>query len=262
MIIKPAGLSKEELEDQLLKAKQIFQPWLSGARLIAQKTRDEDAEIFVKVLENSIYVTPYITPDSDNSEQFGLTHLNDVPETNRPFLRILAIPHNYQPKSPHWQNYIQQINRFSATYIDELDMLTVKEATQPNLLLCGLVIHHEVQHGLQDAMQNPENLKYPYYLQRREIDAYEYEFRLMDNLNNQHLNEMVSEHKYNASKKHFTLNPDDPRLDKVFGQMNSNERLLAAGLIMLRGSFLYAESLPKPEEMKFKIQVMMAQGYR
>ncbi len=260
----PKTLSEEETAKRLIEAKRLFAPWLNSAKLVANKSKDADAKIYIDILENSLYVTA-IDPEDPN--MLAIEPLNDVPDKTRPFLKILSVSENFQPPNKRWEEWMKPLQgKMSATYQSEIDLLAVAQNQVTNPVLAGLILQHEMQHGMQDATMTPEGRVQTQKLpQLLEVDAYQFEFRLIDEFNNPMTKILCDEYMgkfVNSDGKPIPLNGADPRLDSIFGPFaDPKERNLAAGLLYMKAFFQLADTFGEPGAQQRKIQLMIAQGY-
>jgi len=160
-----------------------------------------------------------------------------------------------------WTQTIQNSN-YVAMFYDDVNTMVFRTDMQEVPLLRVLIIFHEFRHIMQ--AQNPLP-KVPNYQQIREVDAYDYEFALLDKLSLPHWNEAVSTERARLRPSirnniGFKTNLDDPNAEKVFGKFPSTvSRYNAATIIMLRSAFAEIDSQFSPP-LAIQRKIMLLKG--
>ncbi|MES3005146.1 MAG: hypothetical protein V4690_03500 [Patescibacteria group bacterium] len=162
---------------ELAEARKCLQPWLDGVDLISKsKLKDEEVSTYASIISNHIVGKPVMEKGVKN-----FRHLTSIP-VNVGDAWILLVPVcNSESLPTEWKKDMLGVNFLARHYPDVNAILFEPEQNLPRLLR-GLVFLHEMRHGTQARfpMNGNNDPNYEFY---REVDAYEFEFGILDRLN-------------------------------------------------------------------------------
>lgn len=245
---------KEMAEIQKRVLDKVSQ-WVLPAQEILQRTNDGDASLYVHAFNNCPVQIPL-----DKGSELGLLGVTTLERPSEPWVDFILVED--VNVSPVWKRAITSKD-FLASYDFEQNTVIIHDFRIKGIpkIMKGLVMLHEMRHWKQanfDFRPDPRFEK-----QMQEIDAYEYEFSLLDRLNLPGYSELVAHEKNRLRSDYFSGKPVNPvcpvaLLKKVFPDLgNETDTVKAAqSEVFLLSLFKIIDEGPEREREARKIKLM------
>ncbi|MDQ3018619.1 MAG: hypothetical protein M3Q64_01975 [bacterium] len=218
------ALTDQMIEERVALSRPIVNKWITSAFLVANITNDSQAMQAITIMRNKCYGLPVAIEGKRG------THDITAPENpNAPGICYTVVTRTDKLLMMPWAGeYNFQI---AASYADSRISLDAElDALMSNLYLRGLILHHEMHHWKQDVVEKRLGKISRFMV---EVEAYEYQFTLLDRLKLPGYDKFIQEE---LAKPY--LPPNKPylneRIAQMFGGFTSQVELEVAGYLMYR----------------------------
>jgi hypothetical protein len=227
--------NRDKIEDRLNSAKPTINNWIGSAEYVANKADDRNAKLAVNAMKNYCLGMPIVYKGSP-STQFIAAPQNP----KSPSVCFNVITEKDLEEMPQWRKML--VDQGMAAQYDR-QMLLIQDSPQSrvtNRNLVGLIALHEMCHWKQDKIDGKLHGQFD---PKIEIEAYEFEFGLLDKLNLPKYAEFMT---VETAKPFSNQNPylNHPDLTAMFGPMTAQESKAAATLLYLRVAFNHFNKNP------------------
>lgn len=240
-----------------------LQPWIRAVEELSNKSKDAEVIAYLEVLHNAAIMAP-----SGEGSPAALAQrvLAPPPKVPGAWVGVIIIDSHQNLPSGRWQQ-LASTTDFAAEYHEDTNTMYLRNDLPQIPVIRGLLVVHEMRHWWQTA--NSEASKDLDSRPRREVDAYQTEFRILDALmlhGYQGLlaSERVRVRRFLADPKGPLLRPDtdNPLLDQTFGGFaNPAARQMAAAEITVRAAFAELDTLPAATALRRKTDLLRSLGY-
>jgi hypothetical protein len=240
IVVKWPIAPRAELND----ARACLRPWLDGLEAINKMDpQSPRTKQYREILDNASFVHPSVR---DEEPVFYV--ISAVPDPSK--LSVGVLPICDEANLPDvWKKVLGSVGSlaFHARFGD-LELLILRTQIQVPNLIRGLVVSHEMRHVEQSLAIAAGQAVRPDSEHYYELDAYEFEFEVLDRLNLPGYNSFIQDEVRRIRDDVKTMgravpNGADPRLAEIFpglGQ-SSEERETVAALLLVRAAFKFYE---------------------
>jgi len=232
-------------------------PWLRAVEVLMTKTNDEEVRSYLRVLHNAAMMYP---TGEGGDAVLAQRVLAPPPDTTHPWIGVVIItPHESLPAGK-WQQLASSAD-FAAEYHEDVNTIVLRSDIPQIAVIRGLLLVHEMRHWQQ--ARPPGTLTSPESRLRKEIDAYETEFRILDALRLPHYQELFTAERLRV--RQGPLQPDfkNPLLTQVFGTFPTTfAKQMAAIEITVRAAFAELNTLPPQRAEQGKMDLLRHLGYQ
>jgi hypothetical protein len=182
-----SGISEKEMSKIRSRVNAQVANWISPAKEIIQKIKDDDSSLYLHALENHEVQIPV-----DSGDKIGLLNVFLLERPSEPWVGIIFVEDDNV--SPAWKKEFSKED-FIAEYSAEWNSLIIHNYRCIGIpkVLSGLIFMHEMRHWKQANFKfNPDPR---YKKQLIEVDAYDYEFWLFDQLHIPGFGELIAKEK-------------------------------------------------------------------
>lgn len=221
--------------------------WMTAIQNIVKMTGNLQAQRHANVLENNVCAIP---TNESGADKLAVKYISMAKYKDKPWVGLVFIGAKTVIPAGAWSEHIRNSKNI-AEYHGSINTIIFRDDLLQIRILRGLIAHHEMQHWWQKM--NPLPPQTPDLKTLAELDAYEFEFDLLDKLKLPGLPELVAFErahirKYLKSNQSFFTNFDNPMLVKVFGPFpNDFAKKNAATIIMIKSLFAEYDSLYAPQ---------------
>lgn len=193
-----------------------------------------------------------VATEMAGSDKLAVKYISQPKYKDRPWIGVVFVGAKTPIPRGAWTEYFHKSKLF-AEYDDKSNAIIFRDDIPQLPILKGLIAQHEMQHWLQKIKPAPPLISKQLLKLLRELNAYEFEFSLLDKLKLPGLPELIASErtrirKYLQANQSFETNFDDPMLVKVFGPFPSEVgRKNAATIIMIKALFAEFDSLYPPQ---------------
>lgn len=258
-------------KDDAAEARQCLEPWLESIdsiiAILKGRPVGKQLENYRRVLANGVLGKP---------DMAGATRavrwISDVPDPSRGMRGTIGVVPICSEEStpPAWREYLRR-SRFIAIYqfYGDHDGIVLRSTIPMPKIIRGIVLLHEMRHALQARNPIGSN-RDPRYRKFREVDAYEFEFSVLDQLDLPEyapfLHDEVKRIKAAyAADREVAPNLFDSRLERIFPDLGIElrQRETAAQIILVRAHFkMYEEGVSSDDAMEKKMELMPRLGHK
>jgi len=247
---------------ELARSQKCLQPWLDGVDFIIRNDPTDSApSIYREVIANGAFAKPIVAKGDP-----AYMWLSTAPNPAKPWVGLVPICSEANLPFP-WKKSFDKAD-FLAEYDPGVNAIVLRTSIGSPMVVRGLALLHEMRHVFQTrnplAKPNP-----PGYKLFKEVDAYEFEFKILDHLKLPGYNSFLDYEVRRVREAyrrtgHAQPNLTDPRLDKIFPDIGIDPvaRRTAASLILFRASFLLYDLDNPQEATNLKMSMMASVGYR
>jgi hypothetical protein len=232
-----------------------LQPWLRAIESVFSKTSDEEVCSYVQVLGNAALM---VSSGEGGPAALAQRILAPPPDTTRPWIGVIVIDSHKDLPAGRWQQIASAID-FAAEYHDDTNTIYLRSDIPQVPLIRGLLLVHEMRHWWQARQPSAAAES----RLRKEVDAYETEFRILDALGlPSYENLLRAEH---LRIKRGPIQPDvsSPLLEQTFGRFPASiSKQIAATEITVRAAFAELDTLPADRALQGKIDLLRSLGYQ
>jgi hypothetical protein len=253
----PANRSAETVRIALL-------PWVRAIETLLSKMNDVEVRSYLQVLRNAALMAP---SGERGPAALAQRVLAPPPDTARPWIGVIVIDSHKDLPVGRWQQ-LAASTEFAAEYHDDTNTIYLRSDIPQIPVIRGLLIVHEMRHWSQaghagTAKDSESRL-------RREVDAYQTEFRILDALMLPRYQELLMAERVRirnllASPKTQPIQPDlnNSLLEQTFGTFpNPIAKQMAAAEIAVRAGFGELDTLPTALAQRRKIDLLRSLGYQ
>lgn len=241
-----------------------LQPWLRAVEGLLNKTRDAEVNSYLLVLRNAALMAP---SGEGGPGALAQRVLAPPPETARAWVGVIVIDSHTDLPAGRWQQ-LSATTDFAAEYHEDTNTIYLRSDVPQIPILRGLLIVHEMRHWWQRG--HPGTTRDPESRLRKEIDAYQTEFRILDALMLPEYKELLAAERRRighvlAGLKPLPIQPDltNPLLERTFGSFpNQTAKQMAAAEITVRAAFAELDVLPVALALRQKIDLLRDLGYQ
>mgnify|MGYP000555745668 CR=1 FL=1 len=245
------------------KAQSCLKPWVDAVGYIAQKSpTNKDIQQIQAIISNSMIAEPAVDKKGQLAFRYVYTTVN-IEKTVMSLVPICSM----ENLPPVWKERFAHKN-FTAEAIPFQNVLILGNGLKLPILYRGLVFLHEMRHAYQNWNPLPSKDSPDYHL-NKELDAYEFEFKIFDELNlpeyNSLINSEITRFKKEPPGSGLSPNLSDPRVGKIFQSADQNPmiRQVLATEIFIRAIFkLYDTQNPNEVAFQKKIAFLRSIGYK
>lgn len=230
-------------------------PWLYALEKITEKA--PEANEYLKIFSESLYAEPYDDPKNGFSIRFFFT--------KRVKDQLIIVP--FCKKDEAYSKFAKL--GLIASFDEEQGIIFLDVVRRVPTVIRGLILLHEMRHARQLSLGfSPDGTSS--YRQRREVDAYEFEFAALDRLAlpsyGAALEEEVARIKAEYAKdKKSAPDINNKNLKKLFPDLAEGveDRKVVAVVLFLRAHFrMYDEQYAAKDALLQKIKLMQSIGYK
>ncbi len=246
--IKHLPVSAEETQQRLAISKPIVNSWIDSMKAVAEKSGQKDLWEAIHIANNKSYAMPV----EYNNQPAGKL-LTVMPDPSHNGIVFTVITKDDKAKLPLWRARLQKTN-FACSY-DQGSVLIEESVNNKmaNKYLKGLILFHELRHWSQDVVQHKTD---PNLRVVNEVEAYDFEFTILDNLKLPGYDEFIRQETKSANAGFDLENSylNDPRIEPMFGSYGSeDEKMMIGTELWYRVVFKRYEQNPSTEmENKLK----------
>lgn len=245
-------------------ARAALDPWLRAVEGVLNKTKDPEVEFYLRVLRNPALMLPTGEAGPNVLAQRVLV---PPPNTAGPWIGVIIIEANENLPAGRWQQ-LASASDFAAEYHEDTNTIYLRSDIPQIPIMRGLLLVHEMRHwrqaGHSGSMEDPD------IRLRREADAYEAEFRVLDALMLPRYQELLASERLRirhllADPRHPPIQPESnsPLLEQTFGRFESPiAKQMAAAEIAVRAAFAEVNTLPATSAARGKIDLLRSLGYQ
>ena len=238
-------------------------PWIRASEHLLSKTNDLEVRSYVQVLRNAALMAP---SGEGGPAALAQRVLAPPPDTSRPWVGVIVIDLRKDLPPGRWQQFVAQTD-FVAEYHDDTNTIYLRSDIPQIPIIRGLLIIHEMRHWWQRA--HPEASKEPEPRLRKEVDAYQAEFRILDAIRLPKYQELLTAERSRirnllTGPRPQPIQPDvnNPLLEQTFGSFpNPIAKQMVAAEIAVRAAFGELETLPPTLAQQRKIDLLRSLGY-
>lgn len=221
-------IDKSEVDAIIAKTAPIVQEWVTAAKYVASKSRNEDAQAFTEVLSNNCYARPLMYEGKLASQV--VTEPHNKNKAGVCFTLVTDDDLNSMPGLMSGKGV-----QFAASYgMNGIALNGTSQFRGKNMLLKGLILQHEMAHWAQVNIAGASLVGNA----EMEVEAYDFEFGLMDSLGLPNYREFLERE---VSRKDLVPNNpylNDSRINDIFGPTGSEtERKMLATILWNRVLF-------------------------
>jgi hypothetical protein len=228
------------------------------------KTKDPEVDFYLRVLRNPALMVPTGEGGPNTLAQRVLV---PPPHTTGPWIGVIVIEANENLPAGRWQQ-LASASDFAAEYHEDTNTIYLRSDIPQIPIMRGLLVVHEMRHWRQAGHSgSTEDLGIRL---RREADAYETEFRILDALMLPRYQELLTAERLRI--RHLLADPrqppiqpesNSPLLEQTFGRFESPiAKQMAAAEIAVRAAFAEVNTLPATSAVRGKIDLLRSLGYR
>jgi hypothetical protein len=220
---------------------------MAAIQNVAKITADVHAGRYAEVLDNSICA---VLTDEAGPSKLAVKYVSTPKHKDKPWIGVVFVGAKTTIPAGAWTDHIRKSTMF-AEYNDSTNTVIFRDDIRQLPILKGLIAEHEMQHWWQKMNSLPQQI--PDLGAFKELDAYGFEFTLLDKLKLLGLPELITFErarirKYLQSNQSFETNFANPMLTKVFGPFPSDlASKNAATIIMIKSLFAEFDSLYSPQ---------------
>ena len=245
-------------------ARAALDPWLRAVEGVLSKTKDAEVDFYLRVLRNPALMVPAGEAGPNVLAQRVLV---PPPNTARPWIGVIVIESHENLPAGRWQQ-LASASDFAAEYHEDTNTIYLRSDIPQVPLIRGLLLIHEMRHWWQAG--HPETTEGPDSRLRREADAYETEFRILDALMLPRYQELLASERLRvrrllADPRQPPIQPESnsPLLEQTFGRFESPiAKQMAAAEITVRAAFAEVNTLPATSAVRGKIDLLHSLGYQ
>jgi hypothetical protein len=232
-----------------------LQPWLRAIEALLSKTNDGEVASYVQVLGNSALMVP---SSEGGPGALAQRILAPPPDKTRPWIGVIVIDSHKDLPAGRWEQ-LASASDFAAEYHDDTNTIYLRSDIPQVRLIRGLLLVHEMRHWWQARQRGAAAES----RLRKEVDAYETEFRILDALKLPSYEKLLR-----AERLHIKLGPiqpdvSNPLLEQTFGRFPAPmSKQIAATEIAVRAAFAELDSLPADRALQGKIDLLRSLGYQ
>ena len=241
-----------------------LEPWLQDLGGLLSKTKDAEIDTYLRVLHNAALMTP---SGEGGPNVLAQRVLAPPPATSRPWIGVIVIePHENLPAG-RWQQ-LASVTDFAAEYHEDTNTIYLRSDIPQTPIIRGLLVLHEMRHWRQAGHSgsiDDHDIRL-----RKEADAYETEFRILDALMLPRYQELLASERLRI--RHLLADPrqppiqpesNSPLLEQTFGRFESPiAKQMAAAEITVRAAFAEVNTLPATSAVRGKIDLLRSLGYQ
>lgn len=237
------GVTSQELQS----CTQPKAVWVAAVRNIAKITADPQAQGYADVLDNGICA---VLTNEAGPDKLAVKYIAMPKYKDKPWIGVVFVGTKTPIPAGAWTEHFRKSVMF-AEYNDSINTVIFRDDFGQVPVLKGLIALHEMQHWWQKMNPLPQPI--PDLQAFKELNAYEFEFSLLDKLKLPGLTELVTFERARIrqrlqSNQGFETNFSNPALIKVFGPFPSEVgRKNAATIIMIKSLFAEFDSLYSPQ---------------
>ena len=241
-----------------------LRPWIDSLELLLRKTNDAEVRSDLEVLRNAALLVP-----SSEGGPMALAErvVAPPPDPARPWIGVIVINSDRSLPSGRWRE-LASTTDFAAEYFGDTNTICLRSDISQIPLIRGLLVVHEMRHWFQVkhfGADNDRGIRI-----RRELDAYQTEFRVLDALNlpkyrQLMMRERLRSRKLLANHELDQIQPDvnNPLLEQTFGHFpTAIAKQMAAAEIALRAAFSELDALPATVAEHRKERLLQSLGYQ
>jgi hypothetical protein len=230
-----------------------LQPWLDAVSAMLRKTNNDDVRSYVQALRNSALMAP---SGEGGPAALAQRLLAPPPDTTRPWVGVIVIGSHKDLPAGRWQQ-LASTNDFAAEYHDDTNTIYLRSDIPQVAVIRGLLLVHEMRHWWQ--ARHPGAISESRL--RKEVDAYETEFRVLDALNLPNYEKLLTAERLRIKRGPIQPDLNNPLLERVFGRFPSPvSRQIAAVEIALRGAFAELDTAPAERALQGKVELLRSFG--
>ena len=232
---------------ELQNCAQSKAQWMTAITSVANISGNTQAGRYAEVLDNCICA---ILTDEAGRDKMAVKYISQPKYKDKPWVGVVFIETKTQIPEGAWAEHFRK-SKMIAEYQFGTNIVIFRGDIPQLPILKGLIAEHEMQHWWQKM--NPVPINIPHLQVLRELDAYGFEFSILDKLKLPGLSELISFERVRIRKylqvgKSFETNFDNPMLTKVFGAFPSDvAHKNAASIIMMKALFAELDALNIPQ---------------
>lgn len=237
-------------------------PWLGAVEGLLTKTKDPEVDFYLRVLRNPAFMVP---TGEGGPNALAQRVLAPPPNTTGPWIGVIVIEANENLPAGRWQQ-LASTSDFAAEYHEDTNTIYLRSDIPQIPIIRGLLVLHEMLHWRQAGHSG--STEDPDFRLRREVDAYETEFRILDALLLPRYQELLMSERLRirrvlADPKQPPIQPElnSPLLPQTFGGFaNPIAKQMAAAEIAVRAAFAEFDTLPAATALRRKIDLLHRLG--
>ena len=241
-----------------------LQPWLRAMEGLLSKTKDAELVLYLHVLRNAALMVP---TGEGGPGALAQRVLSPPRDTAHPWIGVIVIESHEDLPAGRWQQ-LASGSDFAAEYHDDTNTIYLRSDIPQIPLMRGLLVVHEMRHWWQ-AGHTGTTTDHPESRPRKEVDAYQTEFRILDALMLPRYQELLASERARirrllADPKQPPIQPDmnNLLLEQTFGQfVNPIAKQMAAAEITVRAAFAELDTLPTATALRRKTDLLRSLGY-
>ena len=238
-------------------------PWLQAMEGLFTKTNDPEIGSYLQVLRNAALMAP---SGEGGPAALAQRVLEPPPIAARPWIGVIVIDSHKDLPAGRWQELASTAD-FAAEYHDDTNTIYLRSDIPQVPVMRGLLVVHEMRHwwqaGHSTIAKDPSRL-------RKEVEAYETEFRILDALVLPKYKELLASERARVrpligNPKQAPIQPEsnNPLLGQTFGMFpNPIAKQMAAAEIAVRAAFAEFDSLPAATSVLRKFDLLRNLGYQ
>lgn len=239
-------------------------PWLGAVEGLLTKTKDPEVDFYLRVLRNPALMVP---TGEGGPNALAQRVLVPPPNTTGPWIGVIVIEANENLPAGRWQQ-LASTSDFAAEYHEDTNTIYLRSDIPQIPIIRGLLVLHEMRHWRQAGHSG--STEDPDFRLRREVDAYETEFRILDALLLPRYQELLTSERLRirrvlADPKQPRIQPESnsPLLAQTFGGFaNPIAKQMAAAEIAVRAAFAEFDTLSAATALRRKIDLLHRLGYQ
>jgi hypothetical protein len=244
--------------------RSALEPWLRAVEELLNKTKDAEVDSYLHVLHNAAMMGP---SGEGGGAVFAQRVLAPPPDTTHAWIGVIVIESRKSLPAGRWQQ-LASTPDFAAEYHEDTNTIYLRSDLPQIAVIRGLLIMHEMRHWWQAGHAGTP--KAPESRLRKEVDAYQTEFRILDALRLPKYQELLTAERLRirhllAGPKPAPIEPDvnNPILERAFGRFpNPIAKQMAAAEIAVRAAFGELDTLPATLAQERKIDMLRSLGYQ
>lgn len=244
--------------------RKTFEPWLQAVGALVSRTKDAEVDFYLQVLRNAALMIPAAEGGPNVLAQRVLA---PPPLSARPWIGVIVIESNENLPAGRWQQ-LASATDFAAEYHEDTNTIYLRSDIPQIPIIRGLLVVHEMRHWWQAA--HSRSTEDPDSRLRKEADAYETEFRILDALLLPRYHELLGSERLRIRRlltdpKQPPLQPDwnSPLLEQAFGRIESPiAKQLVAAEIAVRAAMAELDTMPSGSALRRKLDLLRSLGYQ
>jgi len=232
-----------------------LQPWLRAIEAVFSKTNDDEVRSYVQVLGNAALMVP---SGEGGPAALAQRILAPPPDTTRPWIGVIVIDSHKDLPAGRWQQ-LASASDFAAEYHDDTNTIYLRSDIPQVRLIRGLLLVHEMRHWWQARQRSAAAES----RLRKEVDAYETEFRILDALRLPSYEKLLKAERHRIKREPIQPDVSNPLLGQTFGRFPAPiSKQIAATEITMRAAFAELDTLPADRALQGKIDLLRSLGYQ